>query len=195
MLLPLPRTSPRSKDRGLIEAGRAAWLVPTRAGLRDRKIAASLKRGSRGGRLARRAGLRDRKIAASLKPRLSRRKRLDDHASPRSKDRGLIEAPVTSKRRAAKRPRLRDRKIAASLKRCSDVAHGYNRPRLRDRKIAASLKPPRRPALGQGNRGLRDRKIVASLKQELADALRTENMASPRSKDRGLIEAVLAERG
>src|ERR1700761_5831795 len=107
---------PRSSDRGLIEAtDRPQSHSQADRALRDHQIAASLKLNQACPGYDRNVSLRDHQIAASLKQLRDARTLVLLHGSPRSSDRGLIEAFFDDPEVKQALP-LRDHQIAASLK-------------------------------------------------------------------------------
>gem|GEM_PF-3014353 len=234
--------SPRSIDRGPIEASGRTRTRSHAARLRDQLIAAPLKphtapelAGLTG------SGLRDQLIAAPLKPfcgdsgqeldgclrdqliAAPLKRSCSGHAgdliirSPRSIDRGPIEAPPARPTPGENRC-LRDQLIAAPLKPAGRVLPPAGHPRLRDQLIAAPLKPeastgsigPRDSLRDQLIAAplkleeqseefyrplrLRDQLIAAPLKHLLRSSMGPSRSTSPRSIDRGPIEAPSVQR-
>src|SRR5260221_9523836 len=135
--------------------------------------------------------------------------------SPRSQDRGPIEAPVPSSARATSALPLRGPKTAAPLKRRfrkRELAPlrvsprsqdrgpiearrgrcGFDKPRLslRGPKTAAPLKLFRRGGRAGPAAALRGPKTAAPFKQSAPHAAGAQSILSPRSQDRGPIEAL-----
>ena len=165
MSTPRSKASPRSKERGSVEAGLARTTGATIRYLRARKSAAPLKRAENGRLAANGPYLRARKSAAPLKQRGPTLGAGVGRRSPRSKERGSVEAPIEIDPFRAI-THLRARKSAAPLKRQSSRASRRTTP--------PSPRSKERGSVEAGSRWWHPR---------------CAGRGSPRSKERGSVEA------